>query len=225
MEYKDYYKTLGVDKKASQDEIKKAFRKLAIKFHPDKNPGNKEAENKFKLINEANEVLSDPKKRKRYDELGANWNHFQPGEAYSSGNRSRSSGFGNRQEQTFHFGGDIDDLFGSSKGRTGFSDFFETFFGNFGGSTSGAFSTEGDEFYRGQDYETEMEISLEEAFRGTSRIIQLDNEKIRITTKPGIFDGQLLRVKGKGGSGDKRGTKGDLFVRVRVKHHDFFRTK
>ncbi len=223
MEYKDYYKTLGVDKKASQDEIKKAFRKLALKYHPDKNPENKEAESKFKLINEANEVLSDPEKRKKYDELGENWSHFQPGEAYSSGKSYRPGGFGTGQGHTFHYGGDINDLFGNTKGSGDFSDFFETFFGSFGNKSPGGYNSGEFEFQKGQDYEAEMEVSLEEAFSGTSRIIQLENEKIRISTRPGIYDGQLLRIKGKGGRGSSRSAQGNLIVRIRVKPHIIYK--
>jgi curved DNA-binding protein len=220
MEYKDYYKVLGVDKKASQDEIKKAYRKLAIKYHPDKNPGNKEAENKFKLINEANEVLSDPEKRKKYDELGENWNRFQEGGASSYGHPFGSGGFGNQGGQTFYYEGDINDLFGRGTGNTGFSDFFEAFFGR--GGATGNFQRSGDRSFKGQNFESEMEITLEEANKGTSRIIQLENEKIRITTRPGAYDGQLLRIKGKGGRGSNSSLQGDLMVRIKVRPHPLF---
>jgi curved DNA-binding protein len=219
MEYKDYYKILGVDKKASQDEIKKAYRKLAIQYHPDKNPGNKEAEEKFKLINEANEVLGDEGKRKKYDELGENWNRYQqPGQqgggfdwsAYEQGGRG-----------TYYQEGDLNDFFGA--GGSGFSDFFEAFFGGGGGNRSGRQGRSAD--FRGSDYEAEMEISLDEALNGTSRIINLQNEKIRITTKPGAYEGQLLRIKGKGAKGSREGQHGDLYVRVHVKPHPLFRRK
>ena len=124
MEYKDYYKTLGVDKKASQDEIKTAYRKLAVKYHPDKNKDNKAAEEKFKLINEANEVLSDPEKRKKYDSLGENWRQYeQAGSRPSGGGRS-----GNGRSGPFTYEGDFSDIFGEG-GGSGFSDFFEQFFG------------------------------------------------------------------------------------------------
>ena len=217
MDYKDYYKILGVDKKASQDEIKKAYRKLAIKYHPDKNPGNKEAENQFKLINEANEVLSDPEKRKKYDQLGENWNRFGNAQGHSAGNPF-GGGFRDQGRQTFYYEGDINDIFGQSTGASGFSDFFEAFFGK----GAGGFGTMGSHTYKGQDFETEMEISLEEAYHGTSRILQLGDEKLRITTKPGAYNGQLLRIKGKGGKSISNTQNGDLFVKVKVKQHPIF---
>ncbi len=220
MEYKDYYKILGVDKKASQDEIKKAYRKLAVKYHPDKNQGNKEAEEKFKEIGEAYEVLGDAEKRKKYDELGANWKNFQSGQTYSGGNP-----FGN-----FNFGQggtyvemDMDDFM---NGNNQFSDFFNMFFGggrrakstNFGGGSWG-------NFQQAADYETTIDITLEEAFHGTSRIIQLENEKIRIKIKPGTVDGQNLRIKGKGQKTSNGQNNGDLYVKIKVLNHPKFERK
>ena len=216
MEYKDYYKVLGVDKKATQEEIKKAFRKLAVKYHPDKNPGDKEAENQFKLANEANEVLSDPEKRKKYDELGQNWNKYQY--ADSQGGSPFGQGFGTGGRQ-YHYEGDLNDFFagaGGAEGASGFSDFFDAFFG--GGRSAGKSKkgrTNGSSRIKGQDLEAEMEITLDEAYNGTSRLIQLPNEKLRITTKPGAYDGQKLRIKGKGGDSGS-GQPGDLFVKIKV---------
>jgi len=202
MEYKDYYKVLGVDKKASPADIKKAYRILAIKHHPDKNQGNKEAEEKFKLANEANEVLSNPEKRKKYDELGDNWQQYEQRNNQSGGNPF------DRQRNQYDGG----EPFGSP---SDFSDFFEQFFGSqFGRGKS--------QDRKGHDYETEMEISLEEAFHGTHRIIQLENEKLRITTKPGAYTDQLLRIKGKGALGSSEQHRGDLFVRIKVKQHSQF---
>ncbi|MBA3899511.1 MAG: J domain-containing protein [Bacteroidetes bacterium] len=225
MEYKDYYKILGVGKKATQGEIKKAYRKLAIKFHPDKNPDNKEIEEKFKLINEANEVLGDPKKRKKYDELGQNWNRYQQTEGQQAYD-PYSQGFGRQGGGGYSYEGDIDDLFGKSAGgAAGFSDFFESFFGS--GGRQGRSSQQGGQSaqFKGRDYETEMAISLEEAFYGTSRIIQLNGQKLRISTKPGAYNGQLLKIKGKGGKGSSPQYHGDLFVRVKVLPHPHFTPK
>ncbi len=217
MEYKDYYKVLGVERKASQAVIKKAYRKLALKYHPDKNQGNKEAEAKFKLVNEAYEVLGDAEKRKKYDLLGVNWKHFQQ-QGTGAGRNPFGAGFGNQSGQSYHFNGDINDLFG--KGGSGFSDFFETFFGR--GASSG-FGNRFRSGSKGHDYQAEVEISLEEAFHGSSHIIQLDNEKIRIKTKPGAYDGQLLRIKGKGGKGNNNVQPGDLMVKLKIKPHPSFK--
>ena len=219
MEYHDYYKTLGVGKNASRDDIKKAYRKLALKYHPDRNPGSKEAETKFQLINEANEVLSDPEKRKKYDNLGEHWQDYQTEGAYSSGDRFKSGG--RSHGQTFQYGNEYDDLFGRGRGGSGFSDFFEAFFGNFDGGSSGSPFND----FEGKDYETKMEISLEEAFKGTSRVIQLENEKIRINVKPGVSNNQVLRAKGKGGKGSSKSKQGHLFVKVNIKNHEIFERK
>ncbi len=216
MEYKDYYKTLGVDKNATQEEIKKAYRKLAVKYHPDKNPGNKEAENQFKMINEAYEVLSDPEKRKKYDELGTNWNKFGEGNEYRGSNPFE--GFGNRGGSQFYYQDNFNDLFGGK--NTGFSDFFEAFFGK--GATSGFGRSNRQTEFKGQDYETEINLTLEEAYHGTSRIIQIDNEKIRIKIKPGVNDGQVLRIKGKGAKGSNPNYNGDLLIKVKVLPHPIF---
>jgi curved DNA-binding protein len=207
MDYKDYYKILGVDKKASQDEIKKAFRALAVKYHPDKNPGNKEMEEKFKLVSEANEILSDVEKRKKYDELGENWQQYEQ--------RGNTSG-GTSGGQNYYGGGSP---FGNA-GESDFSDFFEQFFGNRTQGRGNNFNREAN--FKGGDYETEMEITLEEAYQGTNRIIQLENEKLRVTTKPGVYDDQLLKIKGKGAKGSSEKHRGDLFVRIKVKQHPQF---
>jgi curved DNA-binding protein len=220
MEYKDYYKILGIDKKASQDEIKKAYRKLALKYHPDKNQGNKAAENQFKLINEANEVLNDPEKRKKYDELGENWNQYSHSGPYSNTNPFGSGRKRNQGAQSYFYGGDIHDIFAETAGGSGFSDFFEAFFG--GQGMAGDFRSRTGSGFGGQDYETSIEISLEEAYQGISRIIQLEQEKIRITTKPGAYDGQVLRIKGKGVKGHRGGKNGDLLVHLKLLHNPGF---
>ncbi len=202
MDYKDYYKILEIDKKATPAEVKKAYRTLAKKNHPDKNLGDKKAEERFKLVNEANEVLGNAEKRKQYDELGENWQQNpqaknqqrNPNQQYQQGNQ----GFG---------GGNDGD----------FSDFFEQFFAQHRGGNQ-----QHNQARKGGDYETEMEISLEEAFAGTSRIIQLENEKLRVTTKPGAYTDQQLRIKNKGAKGSSEGNRGDLFVRIRVANHSKF---
>ena len=204
MEYKDYYKILGVDKRASADEIKKAYRKLAVKYHPDKNPGDKKAEEQFKAINEANEVLGDADKRKKYDELGANWN--RTGHPGAGGSPFGGQGGSFRYE---------DDVFGEGGG---FSDFFEAFFGR----GTGQQGRQSRRHFKGQNYEAEMEITLEEAFHGTSRIVQVNDEKLRITAKPGAYDGQQLRIRGKGAPGSDAQHHGDLYVRIRVRPHGLF---
>jgi len=225
MEFKDYYKSLGLEKGADSDAIKRAYRKLAAKYHPDKNPGNKAAEDRFKEINEANEVLSDPEKRKRYDELGAHWN--QPGGgpgdfAYGgrgAGGRARSRTF--TQE-------DLGEMFGGGGGD--FSDFFETFFGGAGmgggrgpgrGSQGGAW-TGARQSRPGADYQADVEISLEEAHAGARKILELNGKKLRLQFKPGISDGKVIKLAGKGGTGDNGGPDGDFFLRIHVKPHPLF---
>ncbi|MBC7950149.1 MAG: J domain-containing protein [Chitinophagaceae bacterium] len=206
MEYQDYYKVLGVDKKASQDEIKKAFRKLAVKHHPDKNPGNKAEEEKFKLINEANEVLGDPEKRKKYDELGANWNRVQ----------QEGPGGG-----SYQYEGDFSDLFGGD-GGSGASDFFEAFFGRRSGRRGQGQSSQA---FRGHDYEAEAAVTLDEAYKGAERIIQVHDEKLRISIRPGAYDGQRLRIRNKGANGSNKDHRGDLYVQIKVIPHPVFSRK
>jgi len=224
MQYKDYYKILGVSKNASQDEIKKAYRKLAVKYHPDKNPNNKETENRFKDINEAYEVLKDPEKRKKYDQLGANWKQYENA-GFSGGQGSGFGGFdwsqfGGRpgSGRTYHFEGDMDDLFGET--GSGFSDFFNMFFGGMGGMGSSAaqgFGSHSSRASKGQDLQAEIELSVYEAYHGTSRILNVDGHKLRINTKPGAYDGQELRIKGKGGKGSGGGPSGDIYLKIKVR--------
>ncbi len=211
MDYKDYYKILGVDKKAGQDDIKKAYRKLAIKYHPDKNPGDKKAEEKFKEINEANEVLSDPDKRKKYDELGENWQHYQ------QGGGGGQYGFGGGRP-----GGGGQQYYSSSD-EGGFSDFFESFFGRGGGGFGGG--RQRTQQIKGEDYQAETTITLEEAFQGTTRQVNLANQKLNLKLKPGIADGQVLRMKEKGGPGMNGGPHGDLFITIHVQKHPRFTRK
>ncbi|MBN2611656.1 MAG: J domain-containing protein [Bacteroidales bacterium] len=210
MDYKDYYKILGVAKSATQDEIKKAYRKLAVKYHPDKNPGNKQAEERFKEINEAYEVLGDAEKRKKYDQLGANWKQFQHANADDFG--FSHFGKGSPGSENFYFEGDLGDLFGET--RNGFSDFFNAFFGNFGIRTSGFSSSR--QMRKGGDYKAELELSLSEVLNGTSRLLSVNGEKLRLQIKPGAYSGQELRIKGKGQQGHPGGKPGDILIKIKI---------
>jgi curved DNA-binding protein len=210
MDFKDYYKILGVSKTATTDEIKKAYRKLALKYHPDKNPGNKSAEEKFKEINEANEVLSDNEKRKKYDELGENWNRYSTdGGRESEFDWSRYTG-GNPQYQKF----EQEDIFGS---EGGFSDFFQNIFGNMG--------NRGRVPLKGRDYSAQIEISLEDAYHGCLRRIDIGGNVVEIKIKPGVANGQTLRVKGKGGAGVNGGPRGDVLLSILIPDHPHFKRK
>jgi curved DNA-binding protein len=194
MNYKDYYKVLGVDKTATAEEIKKKYRKLAVQFHPDKNQGNKAAEDKFKEISEAYEVLGDSKKRRKYDDIGQDWNQYRQ----SSDQRQQKGS-----------GADFEEFFGR---ESGFSDFFETFFS---GSGSG-FGRQKQRPVRGRDLEALIELSLAEAYHGSERIIQLDNNSVKMKISAGARDGQVLRMKEKGQAGRNGGKAGDLLLKVRL---------
>lgn len=220
MEYKDYYKILGVEKSATQDEIKKAYRKLAMKYHPDRNAGNKSAEEKFKEITEANEVLSDPEKRKKYDTLGANWKQYQHtgGQGFDDffthfGGGRRSSG------STYEFNGDLGEIFGGMGG--GFSDFFESFFGGRGGGFGGRTQQQ----KTAVDVDAILNVSLEDVFGGSEKTINVDGKKLKIKVIPGTKDGQKLRLKGLGRSKTADGTKGDLYLTIHILQHPFYEIK
>ncbi|RMD48838.1 MAG: J domain-containing protein [Ignavibacteria bacterium] len=223
MEFKDYYKILGVDKNATQDEIKKAYRKLALKYHPDKNPGDKAAEEKFKEITEANEVLSDPEKRIKYDQLGSNWKYYQ--NMGQNQGFDFFSGFGNGgRQRTYQYHGDFGDIFND---LGGFSDFFKSFFGGgFSGDQFGGFnSTSGMRGRKGQDYTSELTITLEEAIRGSERLINVNGKKIKIKINPGIEDGKKLRIRNQGGAGINGGEAGDLYLKIKIAPHPLFELK
>lgn len=224
VKYKDYYEILGVGRGSSQDEIKKAYRKLARKYHPDVNPGDKEAEEKFKDIQEAHAVLSDPEKRKRYDQLGSNWqagSDFKP----PPGWEGVQVEFGRR-------GGGFEDIFGGTGGAGGFSDFFQTLFGGF--SAGGRQTARRGRFQRkGSNVEATLELDLEDVHRGTRTTLTLQSNlprpqgspatrKVNVNIKPGAREGSLLRIKGKGEPGPGGGPPGDLFLRIRIREHPIF---
>ena len=229
VEFKDYYATLGVPRTASDQDIKKSFRKLAREFHPDVAKDKKTAEEKFKEINEAYEVLSDPDKRKKYDQYGSTWKEgggYQPPPDWQG---ARSAG--GAQSQEFHFGG------------TGFSDFFEQLFGRSGG---GGFGFGGRDFEaaesaqprgsaRGYDIEGDILVTLDEAMRGSVRSISLERvnpktgqteaQTFKVRVPVGVKEGQTIRIPGKGGDGANGGTSGDLFLHVRYAAHPDFRAR
>ena len=213
MEYKDYYKTLGVDRNAEGKEIKKAYRKLARQYHPDVNPGDKAAEEHFKDINEAYEVLSDAEKRQKYDQLGSSWQQWQrtgrdpSGFDWSQWSSGAQPG-GVRVE--YRDLGDLEDLLG----RGGFSDFFQAIFGGMGAPQARP--------RRGQDYTQPVEITLEEAFQGTARMIQKDGRRLEVKIPPGVKTGSKVRVAGEGSPGMAGGTSGDLYLEVTVLPHSTF---
>ncbi len=221
MEYKDYYKILGVEKDATTEEIKKAYRKLAMKYHPDRNADDKVSEEKFKEITEANEVLSNPEKRKKYDRLGANWKQYE--QAGAGGMNDWFSQFGGtgNQRRTHNFQGDFGDLFGNAGG---FSDFFESFFGGAGSGkrrSSSPFSSAA----KGSDYEANLNIPLEEAFNGVQKQFTVNGKTVKVKLDPGTHDGKKLRLRGMGGQGRNGGEKGDLYLNVHVIEHPFYEVK
>lgn len=237
MEFKDYYATLGVTKASSEKEIKQAFRKFARKHHPDVNPGDKRAETRFKEVNEAYEVLGDPKKRKKYDELGANWRLYEQAEAQGGPNP-----FANRWTVNMSGGGagnagggfrtmtpdEMGELFGDAHP---FSDFFTTFFA--GGEPGGPDTRRGSRGRgrnrAGRDVEHEIELTLEDAYAGTTQRLSLKHDgharTVDVRIPAGVGDGSRVRVPGEGGHGVGSGSAGDLFLRVRLGPHPEFERK
>lgn len=212
MKYKDYYQILGVPKQASPQEIKKAFRKLAAKYHPDKNPGDQAAEEKFKEINEANEVLSDADKRKKYDTLGSNWEYYQQaGDDWEKYAQYGGASGGSRS----YYSGDAERMFRGG-GRRGFSSFFDLFFGEDSEQDPFAHFGENRQAVRGRDIEASLSITLHEAYQGSRRTFEINGEKIRIHIKPGAYEGQKLRLKGKGQPGPGNHQRGDLYIVLNV---------
>lgn len=206
MDFKDYYKILDVSKTASADEIKKSYRKLAIKYHPDKNKDDKVAEEKFKAVTEANETLKDEKKRAAYDKLAEDYRNYEQSggrqgfDGFSKGNRTQ----GNPYQNSGNGGQQFDE--------DSFADFFSNIFS--GGTSGNARGRQ--QASKGQDFTATMEISLEDAYIGTTRQVQLETQKLALKINPGVKDGQVLRLKGKGGKGNNGGPDGDLLITVQI---------
>ena len=223
MEFKDYYSTLGVAKSATGKEIKQAFRKLARRFHPDVNPGDKSSESKFKELNEAYEVLGDPDKRKKYDELGANWRMYEQAGAGGPGSGKPGSGW------NVHTGGtpgggfrtmtedDMREIFGDADP---FSDFFHTFFGGATGEEGARPRAGKKASRRGRDFEQEIHLGLEDAYSGTMRRLSLKHDgharTVDVRIPPGVGDGSRVRVAGEGEHGSGGAQAGDLYLRIRI---------
>lgn len=203
MAFIDYYNILGVDKGATDNEIKKAYRKLARKYHPDLNPGDKEAEKKFKEINEANEVLSSPENRKKYDQYGKDWKHADEFEKV-------------KREQQFNRNtyGEASDSFSDSD----YSDFFESMFG--GSSSRGK---GGNVKFRGQDYNAELHLDLKDVYTSHKRTLTVNGKNIRLTIPAGVKNGQIIKIKGHGGEGLNGGPTGDLYIRFFIENHTKFK--
>ncbi len=202
MAFVDYYSTLGLDKTASQEDIKKAYRKLARKYHPDLNPDDEAAKKKFQELNEANEVLTDPEKRKKYDQYGENWKHGEEYERAQQQYRGRSSGSAQQNPfEGFDYNGNYE---------TGeYSDFFEQLFGSrFGAGRKGSF--------KGQDYNAEIELTLQQASNTHQQTFTVNGKNIRITIPAGVQDGQKIRLKGQGAAGVNGGPNGDLYITFHI---------
>jgi curved DNA-binding protein len=195
MDFVDYYKLLGIEKNATQKEIKNAYRKLARKYHPDLNPNDKDAKKKFQEINEAQEVLSDPVKRRKYDQYGKDWSHS---EQFEQQRKQQQYSGSRRTEQ-------------GSGSFSDFSDFFESMFGNASGSGRGRQVK-----YRGEDYTAELHLDLAEAYKTHQQTINVNDKKIRITVPAGIENGQTIRIPGHGGKGINGGPDGDLYITFSV---------
>lgn len=206
MSYIDYYKVLGITKSATASDIKKAYRKLARKYHPDVNPNDKDAERKFKEINEANEVLSDPENRKKYDSYGKDWKHADDIERAKQ--QRQYQGAGSRGSQ----GGFSDE---------GFSDFFESMFGNRGRSSRGGFGRTAT--FKGQDYNAQLQLDLKDVYHTHKRTLTINGKNIRLTIPAGVENGQTIKITGHGGEGVNGGPKGDLYIEFSISNSTPFR--
>jgi len=211
MAYIDYYKVLGVDKTASQDDIRKAFKKLARKHHPDLNPNDPDAKRRFQEINEANEVLGDPEKRKKYDQYGEHWQHADQFEAQQQQYRQQYGGAGGGTYWSSSGGG-----FSGDEGE--FSDFFESLFGSRGGRRGGRSVG-----FRGQDYNAELQLSLREAAQTHKQVLTVNGKKIRITIPAGVESGQTIKLGGQGAPGANGGPAGDLYITFNIPDDPVFK--
>ena len=199
MNFVDYYKILGLDKSASPMDVKNAYRKLARKYHPDLNPKNADAKSNFQQINEANEVLSDPEKRKKYDQYGKDWQHAEE--------------FKKQKQQSQSYGSRRGGGFSDGQSSSDFSDFFESMFG--GSRTTGGRQTK----YRGQDYTTEIHLELIDAYKTHKQTLTVNGKNIRITIPAGVENGQIIKISGHGGMGINGGPNGDLYIAFSVANH------
>lgn len=203
MVFKDYYKILGVDKNASEADIKKAYRKLARKYHPDLNPNDKVAEQNFKDVNEANEVLSNAENRKKYDKYGKDWKHA---DEFEKAGQQRQSQGRTRQE------------YSGTYGQEDYSDFFESMFGGRGSSFR-----ESNVRFRGQDYTAELHLNIKDVFTTHQRTLTVNGKNIRLTIPAGVSDGQTIRIKGHGGPGMNGGPNGDLLIQFSIENNTAFK--
>lgn len=206
MAYIDYYKILGVDKSATQDDIKKAYRKQARKLHPDLNPNDKEAEKQFKELNEANEVLSNPENRAKYDKYGENWKH---GEEYEKAQQ---------QQRQQYQGGNYGDGFSGADFGEGedFSDFFQSMFGGAGGGFGRSSRGSASGKFKGQDVQAELNLNLKDAATTHQQTFGINGKKVRITIPAGVYDGQQIKLKGNGNPGVNGGPSGDLYITFNI---------
>ena len=203
MEFIDYYKVLAIDKSATAEEIKKAYRKLARKLHPDLNPTDKEANYKFQQLNEANDVLSDPEKRKKYDKYGKDWQH---GEEFAKQQQANQQQRSSSQQQEY----------GNNFGGGDFSDFFSSMFGNQGGGRS-------QQKFKGQDFSSELKLTLEQAYTTHQQTLNVNGKNIRITIPSGIENGQTIKLTGHGGKGSNGGPNGDLLITFSISNNAKFK--